>query len=313
MTILCSGSVAVDHIMVYHGRFQDVIRPENLHILNVAFNVPKLTRSFGGTGANIAFHLRRLGETPRLLATVGAQDFAAYAAWLDRFEISRAHVLPLAGEATAGAYIITDESDNQLIGFHAGAMERAHETDFARAAQGAELGIVSANGKRAMLEHARGLAQRGVRAIVDPGQGLPLFDGAELLELMTGAACYVVNDYEWALTRERTGLSEDALAARTGAVIVTRGDAGSLLRCGAQRFEIAPVRASRVVDPTGCGDAYRAGLLRGLRRGASLEFAARMGSAMGALLVEQNGTQSEAVTDDKFAARFRAAFGEDPI
>ncbi len=312
MTILCSGSVAVDHIMVYRGRFRDVIRPERLGLLNVSFHVPQLQRSFGGSAANIAFNLRLLGEAPRLLATVGGEDFGAYAEWLDANGVSRAHLLPLAGEATAGAYIITDEEGNQITGFHAGAMERAHEADFERAVAGAAFGVVSPNSKRAMTLHARACKHRALPCVVDPGQGLPLFDGAELRELLTGAACYVVNDFEWSLTRERTGLDEAAIGERVGAWIVTRGEEGSTLHEGGVTRQVAPVRAARVVDPTGCGDAYRAGLLRGLRRGASFELAARMGSLMGALLVERQGTQSLTLGEGEFAERFRQAFGEDP-
>jgi adenosine kinase len=311
MSILCTGSVAVDHIMVYRGRFKDVILPDKVHVLNVAFHVPELRRSFGGCAANIAYNLRLLGEDPIVLATVGADDFAAYAAWLDQHRIRRDHIVPLAGEATAGCYITTDLDDNQITGFHPGAMDRAHEAPVARVAERITLGLVSPNGKRAMREHARALKARGVPTVVDPGQGLPLFSGDELVELLDGASVYVANDYEWSLTLSSTGLSEDAIAARVGAVIVTRGEAGSTLREGSRTRAIPPVPARSLVDPTGCGDAYRAGLAHGMRRGLPLEKCARMGSLMGSLLVERHGTQSLSLAPGEFAERYRAAFGEE--
>lgn len=314
MAILCSGSIAVDHIMVYEGRFQDVIHPEALHVLSVAFHVPRLRRSFGGTAANIAFNLRLLGEAPLLVGTVGDDDFDAYSDWLDRHGLARTHILPVAGQATAGAYIITDQGGNQIIGFHAGAMDHAHKARVTgvTAREQVEFAVISANGKRAMLEHARALKAEGVHTVIDPGQGLPLFDGEELLELLGGAHCYVVNDFEWSLTRERTGLGDRELTQRAAAVIVTHGEEGATLWQGGTSRRIAPVKAQRVVDPTGCGDAHRAGLLCGLAKGAPFEHAARMGGLMGAFMVEQHGTQSLSITQGEFAERFRAVYGEEP-
>jgi adenosine kinase len=288
MSVLCSGSVAVDHIMVFQGRFKDVILPDRIHMLNVAFHVPELRRSFGGTAANIAFNLRLLGEEPIVLATVGASDFDAYAAWLGRHGIGQEHILRLEGEATAGAYITTDLDDNQIIGFHPGAMDRAHEAGLDAVRASFDVGIVSPNGKRAMQEHARALKERGVRTVIDPGQGLPLFDRGELVELLDGADVYIVNDYEWELTLERTGLAAEELA---------------------KRVAIPPVAAASVVDPTGCGDAYRAAFLHGLRRGLPLETCARMGSLMGSMMVERHGTQSLEIDRRGFEERYRRAFG----
>jgi adenosine kinase len=309
VAVLCTGSVAVDHIMVYHGRFRDVILPDRIHMLNVAFHVPQLRRSFGGCAANIAYHLRLLGEDPIVLATVGGEDFDAYAAWLDRHGIRRDHIVPLPGEATAGAYITTDLDDNQIIGFHPGAMDRAHEAGLERVTEPIEIGVVSPNGKRAMIELARGLKQRGIPSVIDPGQGLPLFEPAELVELIDGADVYVVNDYEWSLTLSRSALAEEELLRRVGAVVVTRGEKGSTLRRGNDAVEIPAVPAARVVDPTGCGDAYRAALLHGLRRGLPLETCARMGSLMGSLKVAESGTQSLRLGPAEFRERFAAAFG----
>jgi adenosine kinase len=311
VAVLCTGSVAVDHIMVYRGRFRDVILPDRIHMLNVAFHVPELRRSFGGCAANIAWHLRLLGEDPIVLATVGGEDFDAYASWLDRHGIRRDHIVPLAGEATAGAYITTDLEDNQIIGFHPGAMDRAHEAGLERVADAIDVGIVSPNGKRAMQELARGLKARGTPTVVDPGQGLPLFERDELVELMDGAAVYVVNDYEWSLTLSRSALAEEDVLRRVGAVVVTRGEKGSTLRRGRDAVEIPPVPAARVVDPTGCGDAYRGAFLHGFRRGLPLETCARMGSLMGSLKVAEAGTQSLRLDAAAFRARYAAAFGDE--
>jgi adenosine kinase len=308
VAILCTGSVAVDHIMVFRGRFRDVILPDRIHMLNVAFHVPELRRSFGGCAGNIAYNLRLLGDDPIVLATVGADDFDAYAAWLERRGIRRDHIVGVPGEATAGAYITTDLEDNQIIGFHPGAMDRAHEAGLERVRDPIDLAIVSPNGKRAMQEHARALKERGIPTVIDPGQGLPLFEREELIELIEGADLYVVNDYEWSLTLSKSALSEEEVARRVGAVVVTRGEKGSTLRRGADCVDIPPVPAERVVDPTGCGDAYRAGFLLGLRRGLPLETCARMGSLMGSLEVECHGTQGLELTPEQFRERYARAF-----
>lgn len=308
MPVLCTGSIAVDHIMVFRGRFREVILPDKIHMLNVAFHVPELRKSYGGTAANIAFNLRLLGEDPILLGTVGG-DFDAYAVWLQDHGIGLDHVKRLPEEATAGAYITTDLDDNQIIGFHPGAMDRAHEAPVAAVEAAFDVGIVAPNGKRAMQEHAAALKARGTRTVIDPGQGLPLFDGPELLELLDGAEVYVVNDYEWDLTQEKTGLGEQELAARVDAVIVTRGEKGSQLLRGKEREEVPPVAAEEVVDPTGCGDAYRAGLLYGMTRGLPLADSAKLGSLMGSLMVAKHGTQSLDVDAATIRARYEREFG----
>ena len=309
MAVLVSGSVAVDHIMVFHGRFGDHILPEKVHSLNVSFHVPDLRRTWGGCAANIAFNMKLLGEEPLVLATVGSSDFTAYAGWLDAHGIRRDWIRELEGEATAGAYITTDLDDNQITAFHPGAMDRAHEIEVKEVSEPFDVGIVSPNGKQAMQDVARALKTRGARTVIDPGQGIGLFDAAELTELLDGAEVYVVNDYEWSVTLERTGLSEDAIAERVGSVIVTRGDQGSWIRTGGERAEVPSVKPEAVVDPTGCGDAYRAGLLYGMARGLPLEIAARAGSLMGALKVAHAGTQCLDFEFDDFSIRFEREFG----
>jgi adenosine kinase len=308
MPILVTGSIAVDHIMVFRDRFKNHILPDRIHSLNVSFHVPTLRKSFGGTGANIAYNLRQLGEDPVLLGAVGS-DFGDYADWLDRQGVRRDQVRVLPDALTAQCFITTDLDDNQITAFHAGAMDRAHEAAVTQVDVPIELAIVAPNGKRAMQEHARTLKARGVPTVIDPGQGIPQFDRHELLELLDGATLYVVNDYEWSLTLEKTGLVERELAKRVEAVVVTRGELGSLVRRGEETLEIPPVRARRVVDPTGCGDAYRAGLLFGRARGHTLETSARLGSLLGSLVVEDEGTQCLRIEPEALRARFAREFG----
>lgn len=308
MSVLCTGSIAVDHIMVFRGRFKELILPDKIHALNVAFHVPELRRTYGGCAANIAFNLKLLGEDPLLLGTVG-RDFNEYAGWLDRHGIRRDWVVELDGEATAGAYITTDLEDNQIIGFHPGAMDRAHEAPVASVSEEISFGIVSPNGKEAMLQHARDLKQRGIATVIDPGQGLPLFDGKELLEMIEGADTYIVNDYEWSLTEKATGLDRSEVAARVGTLIVTLGEKGSELRAGGSVETIPTVTAREVVDPTGCGDAYRAGYLYGRRKGLAAAESCRIGSLMGSMMVEKPGTQSLAFELDEFRERHQREFG----
>ncbi|MCC6640006.1 MAG: carbohydrate kinase family protein [Deltaproteobacteria bacterium] len=308
MSILVSGSLAIDYIMVFRDRFKNHILPDRLHVLNVAFHVPTLRRSFGGTAGNIAYNLRLLGDDPLLLASVGS-DFGPYAEWLDRHGIDRRFVRTYDEMLTAQAFITTDLDDNQITAFHSGAMERASDLALSDVTDAVTLGIVSPNAKQAMLDVARDLKRRGISTVVDPGQQLSSFTSDELLALMEGAAVYVVNDYEWSLTQSRIGQSEDALVRRAGTVIVTLGEKGSRILRDGERVEIPPVRAERVVDPTGCGDAYRAGLLHGMQRGLPLEAAARIGSLLGALEVEHQGTQGLALDREAFRARYQREFG----
>jgi len=309
MSLLITGSIAYDHIMVFEDRFRNHILPDRVHMLNVSFLVPSMERRWGGTGANIAYNLRRLEVEPLLLGTAGA-DFGAYAEWLDSHAIRRDHVKVLEDSWTAQAFITTDLDDNQITAFHPGAMDRAHEAPVAGVGEAVTAGIVAANGKRAMLENARAMKERGIPCVVDPGQGMPLFDGKELQELLDGAALYVVNDYEWSLTLQRTGEDEDALARRVGALVVTRGEKGSVLRQGDERTEIPAVRAERVVDPTGCGDAYRAGLLYAMERGLPLAKGARIGALLGALKIAEQGPQSIRADLAELRSRYESAFGE---
>ncbi len=308
MSVLVSGSLAIDHIMVFEDRFRNHILPEKLHLLNVAFYVPSLEKTFGGTGGNIAYHLRLLGESPLLVATVGS-DFGTYREWLEGHGVDLRYVRVLPDTYTAQAFITTDLDDNQITAFHPGAMERAHEARIEEVDGSFRIGIVSPNGKRAMREHAAFLKARGIPVVVDPGQQLPQFAAEELVELFDGASLYVVNDYEWSLTLERTGLTEAEILRRVGAVVVTRGEKGQLLLREGSREEIPATRAERVVDPTGCGDAFRAGLLAGQLRGLSLEDSARLGGLLGALKVAHRGTQGLRARPGEILERARRELG----
>ncbi|MCH2187105.1 carbohydrate kinase family protein [Myxococcota bacterium] len=317
MSVLVTGSVAIDHIMVFEDRFKNHILPDKVHMINVAFFVPSLEKRWGGTGANIAFNLKKLGDDPILLATVGS-DLGPYANWLDQNGISRDSILEISDAFTAQCFITTDLDNNQLTSFHPGAMERAHEARLSSVRRPLEVGIVAPNGKQAMIDYARGLKEMGVPCVVDPGQGLPMFDGPELLEMIEGSAVFVVNDYEWSLTQDKTGLGQEAIAERVGALVVTRGGEGSTLVRGrrdlgvkveGEQTEIPVVTAEAVVDPTGCGDAYRSGLLYALSRDLPLETGARLGSLMGSLKVARPGPQSIDSEEEEIRNRFSEFFG----
>lgn len=318
MTVLVTGSVAVDHIMVFEDHFRNHFVAGKLEKLNVAFHVPSMTKKYGGTGANIAYNLCRLGIDPILLATVGS-DLGAYADWMDRSGIRRDSLRVIDDEYTAACFITTDASNNQIISFHPGAMDRAHEARISDVREKFTVGIVSPNGRQAMIEYARDLKKNGAKTVIDPGQGLPILDKQDLLTALTGAAVYIVNEYEWELTREKTGLDEDGIAERVGALIVTKGEGGSMLRRGGlsaglemqtDRMEIAPVVAEKVVDPTGCGDAYRAGLLFALANGLSLETGTRLGSLMGSIKVARSGPQGIELDLAAIRDRYQKEFGE---
>jgi adenosine kinase len=308
MSILVSGSVAFDHIMVFPDRFVNHILPEKVHALNVAFNITSLETHFGGVAANIAYHLRLLGEDPLILASVGS-DFGPYAEWLEKNDIRRDGIRVFDDVRTPQGFVTTDLDDCQIWAFYEGAMARAHQARVEDLDDTIDFAIVSADGKRAMIEHARALKARGVPTYVDPSHGLPILERDELVELIDGAAGYFANDYEWSLTLQQAGASADEIAARCGAVVITRGAEGSEIRAGGETLRIPPVTPERVVDPTGCGDAYRAGFLCGVARGYGLETAGRMGSLLGAWQVEVEGTQNLSVGDDRFRQRYEKIFG----
>ena len=310
MSALICGSFAYDTIMVFHDRFRNHILPDKVHVLSVAFLVPQLRREFGGCAGNIAYNLKLLGGDPLPMATVG-KDFGPYAEWMDECGIGHELVTRIDTEYTAQAFITTDLDDNQITAFHPGAMSFAHLNDV-REAPEAAIGIVAPDGREAMIEHASQFAERGTPFIFDPGQGLPMFDGDALRRILDLATWLAVNDYEWELVRERTGLDAAAVASKVEALIVTRGARGSVVHTGGASIVIPPARAGDTVDPTGCGDAFRAGLIHGLVNGMDWETTGRLASLMGALKVEQHGTQNHRCTRAELESRFRESFGRDP-
>jgi adenosine kinase len=309
MAILVSGSMAYDTIMVFPDQFKRHILADQIHLLNVAFMVPDMRREYGGTAGNIAYNLKLLGEDPQIMATVG-HDFGPYAERLKRLGLSEHHVRRCDDQFTAQAFITTDIDDNQITAFHPGAMSSSHLNSIAEAA-GARLGIVSPAGRDGMIKHVNELADARVPFIFDPGQGLPMFSGEELLELASRATCLAVNDYEARVVEQKTGIAMADLAGRIGAVFVTRGAEGSIVLTGHRRIEIPAVATERLVDPTGCGDAYRAGLLYGMARGWNWVMAARLASVMGSIKIACRGGQNHNPSKEDIAKRFRDAFGEE--
>jgi len=306
-TLIC-GSLAFDSIMVFQDYFKHHILPDKIHMLNVSFLVPEMRREFGGCAGNIAYNLKLLGGEPIIMATVG-EDFGIYSERLDTLGISREAIRNMAGSFTAQAFITTDLADNQITAFHPGAMFFSHENDASKA-RDIGLGIVSPDGRDGMLHHCRQFHSAGIPFVFDPGQGLPLFSGSELLEMVELADYVTLNDYEAELLQARTELSLDALAAKVKCLVVTRGEAGSRFYADGSPIEIPVVSASAVVDPTGCGDAFRAGLLHGIAHGWDWETTGQLASVMGAIKIEHRGGQNHTPTRENISERFSAAFGK---
>jgi adenosine kinase len=304
---LICGSLAYDTIMVFPGRFAEHILPDKIHMLNVSFLVPELRREFGGCAGNIAYNLHLLGDAGYAMATAG-RDFDAYAQWMTRIGVPRDYIRVIETEHTAQAFITTDRDDNQITAFHPGAMQHAHVNRVGDARDIA-IGIVAPDGRQGMIEHAAEFAAAGIPFIFDPGQGLPMFEAADLARFVAQATWVAVNDYEWQLMQQKTGWSVRALLEQVRALIVTRGTEGSVIYTSKGEFTIPCATPRAVVDPTGCGDAYRAGLIHGLIHDLGWETTGRIASLMGALKIEVRGTQNHRFSADEFAERFRASFG----
>ncbi len=308
MSILICGSLAYDSIMVFHDKFENHILPEKIHKLNVSFLVPEMRREFGGCAGNIAYNLKLLGENGHIMAACGT-DFSPYANHLDQLGISRQHILSVEHSYTAQAFITTDLADNQITAFHPGAMNFSHLNQIDQA-KGIKIGIISPDGREGMLQHAQQFHAARIPFVFDPGQGMPMFDGAELLHFIELADFVTVNDYEAEMLEVRTGLTLKALSTKVRALIVTRGEAGSDILTAEGHYPIPCVRAEKVLDPTGCGDAYRSGLLYGLSKGWGWERTGRLASLMGAIKISHRGGQNHTPTRDDIAMRYHEAFGE---
>ena len=308
-TLIC-GSIAYDTIMVFRDRFKNHILPDQLHILNVAFLVPDLRREFGGCAGNIGYNLNMLGGAPLIMATVG-DDYLPYDERLRKLNLSQQHVRRIPSTFTAQAFITTDLDDNQITAFHPGAMNHSHE-NHVHAAKDVKLGIVAPDGREGMLQHAREFHAAGIPFVFDPGQGLPMFSGAELAEFVKLASYVTVNDYEGQMLQERTGSKLEELAGKVKALVVTLGARGSLVMTDGRRIEIPSVKPGQVVDPTGCGDAYRAGLLYGIAAGFDWPTTGRLASLLGSIKIASRGGQNHQFTRDEVAQRYKESFGARP-
>ncbi|MDP9008611.1 MAG: carbohydrate kinase family protein [Pseudomonadota bacterium] len=305
---LICGSVAYDTILVFPDRFKAHILPDKLHTLNVSFLVPDMRREFGGCAANIAYGLNLLGDRGIAMATAG-HDFAPYRERMVSQGLSVEHIKVVDGTFTAQAFITTDLDDNQITAFHPGAMQFAHLNRVADAGPGIALGIVAPDGRQAMIEHAAQFEASSIPFIFDPGQGMPMFGGDELKSFIRQARWVAVNDYEWGMLQQKTGLTAAEVAGQVDALIVTKGPEGSIIYTQGRTLTIPAVTPGAVVDPTGCGDAYRAGLIHGLLRGLDWETIGRTASLMGAIKIESRGPQNHRFTRTEFDRRYRDNFG----
>ncbi len=316
MASLICGSIAYDTIMNFEGKFADQILPEQIHILNVAFLVPTMRREFGGCAGNIAYNLKLLGGDPIIMATVGG-DATPYMERLVQLQIDASHIRQIDQAFTAQAMITTDQANNQITSFHPGAMNESHLNLVSKVVEErskntkgpAKFGIVAPDGRQGMWEHCHQLAEAGIPFVFDPGQGLPMFNGPELLELVEMASYLAVNDYEGEMLSQRTGLSLASIAERVQALIVTKGAEGADIYSEGKRTAIPPVPVARVLDPTGCGDAFRGGLLFGLENGMDWETTGRLASLMGSIKITHQGPQNHQISKEDIADQFKSAFG----
>jgi len=305
-TLIC-GSIVYDTIMVFHDYFKNHILPEKIHILNVAFLVPEMRREFGGCAGNIAYNLQMIGGAPLIMAAVG-DDYQSYAHRLEKLNLAQTHIRHVGDTFTAQAFITTDLADNQITAFHPGAMNFSHQNHVADA-KDVELGIVAPDGREGMVQHAREFYESGIPFLFDPGQGLPMFTGEELLDFIKKANYITVNDYEGQLLQERTGCTLEVLAKLVNGLVVTKGSRGSVIYSDGKQIEILCVKSDVQVDPTGCGDAYRAGLLYGIANKMDWQTTGQLGSLMGALKIAQSGGQNHSFSSDEIGQRYFEVFG----
>jgi adenosine kinase len=304
---LICGSIAYDSIMVFGDRFKNHILPDKIHMLNLSFLVPQMRREFGGCAGNIAYNLRLLGDVGLPMATVG-KDFGSYAEWMDKNGVPRDYVKTIAAEHTAQAFIITDLDDNQITAFHPGAMQNSHENKVADA-RGATVGIVAPDGRDGMIQHAAEFAAAKIPFIFDPGQGLPMFGKEDLERFVSQATWVAVNEYEWQMVQQKTGWTVKDVVSQVDALIVTLGSQGSTIHTKDGAITIPCAAPKAVVDPTGCGDAYRAGILHGLLNGLDWVQTGRIASLMGAIKIETRGPQNHRFTRTEFEQRLATSFG----
>jgi adenosine kinase len=305
---LICGSVAYDTIMVFPDRFKAHILPDKLHMLNVAFLVPQMRREFGGCAGNIAYNLKLLGENGYPMGGIG-RDFHPYREWMKKVGLSEKYLVTIEEEHCAQAFITTDLDSNQITAFHPGAMNHSHRIKVP-ANDGITIGVIAPDSREGMLQHAEQFKAAGIPFIFDPGQAMPLFQGDDFRRFITIADWLAVNDYEWALLRERTGWSEADCTKYVKALIITKGAEGSVIHANGKVHHIPCAKAKDVVDPTGCGDAYRAGLIHGILNGLDWETTGRIASLMGAIKISVRGTQNHRFTMPEFAQLYADSFGQ---
>jgi adenosine kinase len=306
-TSLICGSLAFDKIMQYHGRFGETLLADQLHRVNVSFLVPTLRTEYGGCSANIAYNLRLLGGDPLIMATIG-QDGGEYLQRFDKLGIATRAIRTIPDAYTAQCFVTADLDNNQINAFHPGAMQFSHENNVADCGELA-VAIIAPDGRDGMLKHARDCAALGVPFMFDPGQQLPMFSGEDLITFINQATYLAANDYEFEMVMDRTGLTLADIAARLDALVITRGDKGSEIYAGGERHDIPVVAAEKVVDPTGCGDAYRAGLLYGITNGFDWPTTGRLASLLGSIKIAHQGGQNHSFTATDIADKFESAFG----
>ena len=308
VALIC-GSVAYDTILQFPDRFKSHILPDKIHILNVSFLVPDMRREYGGCAANIAYSLKLLGDVGLAMATAG-HDFTPYRERMQAQGIPVEHIKVVEDTFTAQAFITTDLDDNQITAFHPGAMQHAHLNRVSDAGPGVVLGIVAPDGRQAMIEHAAQFAAAKIPFIFDPGQGMPMFGAEDLKTFIAQARWVAVNDYEWGLLQQKTGYTVSDVTAQVEALVVTRGAEGSVIYAQGGTLTVPCAKPRAIVDPTGCGDAYRAGLIHGLLRGLDWETTGRVASLMGAIKIESRGPQNHRFTRAEFEQRYRENFGQ---
>ena len=309
MNIYISGSLAYDRIMDFPGRFSDHIFPDKIHVLNVCFTVNGMIEKFGGTAGNIAYSLSLLNELPVIVATIG-KDYERYFDWLAKNNIPRQGIKVIESEFTAGAYITTDLADNQITGFNPGAMKYRSEFHFENARSDSMIGIIAAGNLSDMSGYAQEFARRGIPYVCDPGQSLTQWEGSSLREWINGSSLLISNDYELEMIMKMTRHDRKGLLGLTGMIITTLGENGSVVITPERELRIPIAKVNGVVDPTGAGDAYRAGLLKGIVTGKDIETSAKMGAVAASFAVEHYGTQEHRYSFGDFAARYSESFGE---
>jgi adenosine kinase len=311
MSLVVTGSIAFDYLMSFPGKFTEHLLPEHMQRVSLSFLVDSMDKRRGGCAPNIAYTLALLGERPRLMGTAG-QDFGEYRQWLEAAGVDTSLVKQVSDKFTASFFCSTDEANNQIASFYTGAMANAGELSF-RTAGHVALAIVSPNDPGAMLQYAEECRALGIRYIWDPGQQCARMSGEELRDGVEGAAIVICNDYEFELLRQKTGFDEAAVLARAGALIVTRGEHGCIVRDGGREVTVPAVPPTRVVDPTGVGDAFRGGLMKGISAGADLEVSARIGAVAATYALEHLGGQSHAYSQQEFRERYASHFGPLPV